>query len=81
MNLIKNDDADDEAVMKFLEKQLKNDEEWLKLMKIIFKTCHKEMPNHYEEFQKHANFTKAECDVKYEWIAVCIESVAVIVKF
>jgi hypothetical protein len=57
--------------MTYLEKQIK-DEEWLKVMKNVFKTCHKKMPQHSLEIQKQLNFTKAQCDIKYEVMFHCI---------
>lgn len=65
LNLIKNDDFDKEAVVKYLENQMK-DAEWKKVMVDAFERSIKEITeSRLANIQKRSNFTKEQCNAKY----------------
>lgn len=70
LNLLKNDDFDKDAVVKFLDNQVK-DATWNKLFKESFENCTKEMEPLLPKIQQRANFTKEVCDVKFESVTGC----------
>lgn len=75
MELIKNDDLDKEAVLKYLDNKV-TDSDWKAVSKRSFEYCIKEMEPQLEEMQKHSNFTKSECNVKYDVITECFDIAA-----
>jgi hypothetical protein len=72
LNLTKNNDFDDAAIEKHMEKHVK-DSEWLQLEKNAYKTCMKEMRPFFDLLQKYSNKTKEECDVKYAAVIECTQ--------
>lgn len=70
LNLLKNDDYDKDAVMKYLDNQFK-DGTWAKLYKESFENCTKEMEPLLPKIQQRANFTKEICNVKFESVTKC----------
>lgn len=72
MNLVKNDDIDEQSAMKYLEGQLK-DPDWLNVVKNSFKYCHNKTKLFQDEVQQRSNFSKDECDVKYDVITSCMD--------
>ena len=68
-----NDDFDVEAMSFYFGKQLVKEAYWHETVKQSFLNCRKEMEPHYVEIQKRANFTKEQCDVKYNVMISCID--------
>lgn len=63
-----------------LEKSVK-ESEWKKPAKESFKYCLKEAPNFYEDIQKKMNFTKEQCDMKYDILTTCMFISMFVVSF
>lgn len=72
LELIKSDDLDMESVVKYLDNKV-TDSDWKAVAKRSFEYCMKEMEPQLEEMQKRSNFTKAECNVKYDVMTECVD--------
>lgn len=70
---------DGEAVLKYLDTQVK-ELDWRKVMSEAFGVCTKETESHIAEIQKRANFTKEQCNVKFDFITECLDIAAFMVK-
>lgn len=71
---------DKEAALKYFEIQV-TDSEWRKIVKSSFETCITEVEPHLEEMQKRSNFTRAECNIKYDALNECVELESFEVRF
>lgn len=76
--LIKNNDIDKEAAMKFVDLSV-TDSAWNSIYKLATEECLKEVDETFPEIQKKLekapfNIKKDQCNVKYMELVSCIES-------
>lgn len=57
-------------MVKFLDVEIKNDE-WKKISKEAFVTCHKKVVEKLTDYQHNANFTNEQCDLTSSATTVC----------
>lgn len=74
LNLIKNGDIDKEATAKYLDSHFDGD--WKRIMTVGFQYCELDQPGHAVALQKRANFTKDECNIRYQFVIECINLLA-----
>lgn len=72
LNLIKNNDIDVTATLKFLDKQVK-DPNWKPIIQKNFVACNKNMAPNVDSYQKQFNITKAQCNLKYASVVLCMD--------
>jgi hypothetical protein len=71
MNVTKNDELDlEDFTSFFLERHPVM--KYIKWFSDAIEMCFKEIPPHFDEFQKHSNFTKDKCDMKLSSTISCL---------